>query len=111
MAAYTSRLTRVNPEKITQDSLHEAAEYFVAKLLPVIPRSLRKGKHMRDYIKIEVSDEEITVYFENTAFYWRFIENGTVKITATHFVEGTWQQQKEKIEDIMTQKLMNELEG
>ncbi|MGL4335238.1 MAG: HK97-gp10 family putative phage morphogenesis protein [Lactococcus garvieae] len=111
MADYTSRLARVDPVKITKESLQEAAEYFVARLLPAIPRSLRNKKHMKDHVKIEVDEDKVTVYFEGTSYYWRFVENGTSKIRASHFVEGTWQQQKENIEDIMTQKLIKELEG
>ncbi|QSR11481.1 hypothetical protein JZX84_03980 [Lactococcus sp. LG592] len=30
---------------------------------------------------------------------------------AQHFVEGTWQQQKSNVEDIMTKKIIKEMEG
>ena len=66
---------------------------------------------MRDHIKIEITDEKVTIYFDDTSFYWRFIENGTTKIKAVHFVEGTWQQNKEMVQVIMTEKLLKELEG
>ena len=111
MLDYTTRLTEVDPVKITLESLEDAASFFVNKLLPVIPKSLMKKKHMKDHIKIEVSDDKVTVYFEDTAFYWRFIENGTKNIKAEHFVEGTWQQNKSDIENIMTQKLLKKMEG
>ena len=111
MADYTSRLAKVDPQKITLGSLIDAANFFVEKLLPVIPKSLIKKKHMRDHIKIEIADEKVTIYFDDTSFYWRFIENGTTKIKAVHFVEGTWQQNKEMVQDIMTEKLLKELEG
>lgn len=111
MLDYTTRLAQVDPVKVSMQSLNEAASFFVEKLLPVIPKSLMNKKHMRDHIKIEKSDESVTVSFEGTVFYWRFIENGTKDIKAEHFVEGTWQQNKETIMDIMTEKLLKEIEG
>ncbi|MDN5628834.1 MULTISPECIES: HK97-gp10 family putative phage morphogenesis protein [Lactococcus] len=111
MLDYTSRLSQVDPQKVTLESLNEAAQYFVDKLLPNIPRSLMKKKHMKDHIKVDVEDDKVTIYFEDTSFYWRFVENGTVKMKAQHFVEGTWQQQKSNVEDIMTKKIIKEMEG
>lgn len=111
MAAYTSRLTKVNPEKVSKESILEAANFFLEKLIPVIPKSLRNKKHMRDHVKIEVEDDKVIIYFDETSYYWRFAENGTSKIQAVHFVESTWQQNKEMIENIMTQKLLKEMEG
>ena len=111
MLDYTTRLTRVDPETICLDSLIDAADYFAKKLLPNIPRSLMTKKHMRDHLKVKVNDDKVTIYFEGTAFYWRFVENGTSKIRAEHFVEGTWQQNKEAIENIMTQKILKSMEG
>lgn len=111
MLDYTSQLSQVDPEKITLESLEEAAQYFIEKLLPHIPRSLMKKKHMKDHIKVEVKDNEVTISFDGTHFYWRFVENGTANIKAQHFVEGTWQQYRNNIEDIMTQKILKEMEG
>ncbi|MDC0808935.1 HK97-gp10 family putative phage morphogenesis protein [Lactococcus petauri] len=111
MLDYTSRLSQVDPQKVTLESLNEAAQYFVDKLLPNIPRSLMKKKHMKDHIKVDVEDDKVTIYFEDTSFYWRFVENGTVNMKAQHFVEGTWQQQKSNVEDIMTKKIIKEMEG
>lgn len=111
MLDYTTRLARVDPIQITIDSLKDAAEYFVEKLLPNIPKSLFKKKHIRDQLKIEVQDDKVSIYFEDTAYYWRFVEHGTNKIKAEHFVEGTWQQNSNEVEKIMTQKIMNAMEG
>ena len=111
MLDYTTTLTRVDPVKVTKESLLEAAEFFVEKLLPNIPESLRKKKHMKDHIKIEVKEDVVTVYFENTAYYWRFIENGTKNIKAEHFVEGTWEQFGKEIETIMSKSLLEKMEG
>ncbi|MCO7180448.1 HK97 gp10 family phage protein [Lactococcus formosensis] len=111
MLDYTSQLAKVDPEKVTLESLDEAAQFFVEKLLPNIPRSLMKKKHMRDHIKIEVGEDMVSISFEDTSFYWRFVENGTVNMKAQHFVEGTWQQQKNNVENIMTKKIIKEMEG
>lgn len=111
MLDYTSQLAKVDPEKVTLESLDEAAQFFVEKLLPNVPRSLMKKKHMRDHIKIEVGEDRVSISFEDTSFYWRFVENGTVNMKAQHFVEGTWQQQKSNVEDIMTKKIIKEMEG
>ncbi|WP_285122493.1 HK97-gp10 family putative phage morphogenesis protein [Lactococcus petauri] len=111
MLDYTSQLAKVDPEKVTLESLDEAAQFFVEKLLPNVPRSLMKKQHMRDHIKIEVGEDRVSISFEDTSFYWRFVENGTVNMKAQHFVEGTWQQQKSNVEDIMTKKIIKEMEG
>lgn len=111
MLDYTTTLTRVDPVKVTKESLLEAAEFFVEKLLPNIPESLRKKKHMKDHIKIEVKEDVVTVYFQNTAYYWRFIENGTKNIKAEHFVEGTWEKFGKEIETIMSKSLLEKMEG
>lgn len=111
MSKHFGKLAKVDPEKISKESLEEAANFYMEKLIPNIPVSLFDKKHARDQVKVEVVDDGIEVVFEGTAFYWRFIENGTVNIKATHFKQGTWEQNKEKIQDIMTRKLLEELEG
>ncbi|NCB82636.1 MAG: HK97 gp10 family phage protein [Bacilli bacterium] len=111
MLDYTTRLAQVNIDKVSIESLENAASFFVEKLLPNIPKSLMNKKHMKDHVKIEIGDDRVTVYFEDTSFYWRFIENGTSIIQAEHFVEGTWQQHKETIQDIMSNELLKEMKG
>lgn len=111
MLDYTTRLAQVNFDKVSIESLENAASFFVEKLLPNIPKSLMNKKHMKDHVKIEIGDDRVTVYFEDTSFYWRFIENGTSKMQAEHFVEGTWQQHKETIQDIMSNELLKEMKG
>ncbi|EDP67308.1 hypothetical protein CAT7_07448 [Carnobacterium sp. AT7] len=109
MSKHFGKLVKVDVEKISLDSLQEAAEYYVEKMIPNIPVSLMKKKHAKDHIKVEIQDEQVAVIFEDTAFYWRFIENGTVNLKAQHFASGTWEQNQEKIQDIMTKKLIEEL--
>lgn len=109
MAKHFGELSKVDVEKISRESIKEAAEYYVEKMIPKIPKSLINKKHARDQLIVEVQDNQIVVRFEDTAFYWRFLENGTNKLKAQHFASGTWEQNKGKIEDIMTKKLIKEL--
>ncbi|MEQ7092079.1 HK97-gp10 family putative phage morphogenesis protein [Enterococcus gallinarum] len=107
MADILGELSRVDPVKVSLESLEEAANFYVEKMLPRIPKSLMKRKHMRDHIKVLIEKDRVRVAFEDTAFYWRFPENGTTKQKAQHFASGTYEQNKNKIEDIMTQKIMD----
>lgn len=109
MSKHFGKLAKVDPEKISKESLEAAAEFYIEKLIPNIPVSLFKKKHAKDQVKVEVVDDGINVVFEDTAFYWRFLENGTTNMKAVHFKAGTWDQNKEKIQDIMTNKLIEEL--
>lgn len=111
LADYFGELSKVDPKKLSLESLEDAASFYLEKLLPRIPRSLMKKKHMKDQIKVVVEDERVKVQFDGTAFYWRFAENGTVNQKAQHFASGTYEQYKEKIEDIMTKKIINSWEG
>ncbi len=111
LADYFGELSRVDPKKISLESLEDAASFYLEKLLPRIPRSLLKKKHMKDQIKVVVEDDQVKVQFDGTAFYWRFAENGTTKQKAQHFASGTYEQNKEKIEEIMTRKILDLWEG
>lgn len=110
MASHFGQLSKVDMKKITLNSLEAAADYYVAKLLPVIPKSLLKKKHARDHVVISVEKEKVVVRFEDTSFYWRFVENGTVKIKAQHFARRSWETNRSEIEKIMTKKILKELE-
>lgn len=111
MADFLGNLSKVDPKKLSLDALEEAASFYLEKLLPRIPKSLLKKKHMREQIKVVVEDDRVKVQFEDTSFYWRFAENGTSKQRAQHFASGTYEQNKEKIEEIMTRKILNLWEG
>ncbi|KAF1295185.1 hypothetical protein BAU15_05380 [Enterococcus sp. JM4C] len=111
MADYLSNLSKVNPNKLTIDSLEKAASFYLKQLLPNIPKSLRTKKHMKDHIKVIVEDEQVKVVFEDTAFYWRFAENGTVNQKAQHFASGAYETNKGQIEEIMTKKIIELWEG
>ncbi|EOF36588.1 HK97 gp10 family phage protein [Enterococcus faecalis EnGen0101] len=110
MANHLGTIAEVT-EEITKESLEEAANFYLNKLLPKVPKSLLKKKHMQDQLKVEVTNEGVEVVFEDTAFYWRFAENGTVNQKAQHFASGTFEQYKSQIEMIMTKKIMNKMKG
>lgn len=103
---YLGNLSKVDPIKLSLESLEEAANFYLKQLLPNIPKSLLKKKHMRDQIKVVVENDQVKVQFDSTAFYWRFAENGTTKQKAQHFASGTYEQNKERIEEIMTKKIL-----
>lgn len=111
MSDYLGNLAKVDPVKLSLESLEDAANFYTQKLVPMVPKSLLKKKHMADHVKVEVLDDRVTVSFEGTAFYWRFVENGTVNQKGQHFASGTFEQNKTEIEDLMTKKIIELWEG
>ena len=111
MADYLGTLAQVDPTKLSLESLTDAASFFVEQLLPQIPRSLLKKKHMADQVKVVIEEDRVQVVFEETAYYWRFAENGSVNKKAQHFASGTFEQNKDQIEKIMTQQILDLWEG
>ncbi|OJG57021.1 hypothetical protein RV08_GL002256 [Enterococcus mundtii] len=106
MADYLGNLAKVDPKQISMESLEEAANFYLKNLMPNIPKSLIKKEHMKDHVKVVIDKDSVKVQFEDTAFYWRFAENGTTNQKAQHFASGTYEQNKERIEDIMTKKIL-----
>ncbi|HAP3325120.1 TPA: HK97 gp10 family phage protein [Enterococcus faecalis] len=111
MADYLGTLVQVDPTKLSLESLTDAANFYREQLLPKIPKSLLKKKHMADQVKVIIEDDQVQVAFEDTAFYWRFAENGTVNQKAQHFASGTFEQNKDQIEKIMTQQILDLWKG
>lgn len=111
MADYLGTLAQVDPTKLSLESLTDAANFYREQLLPKIPKSLLKKKHMADQVKVIIEDDQVQVAFEGTAFYWRFAENGTKNQKAQHFTSGTFEQNKDQIEKIMTQQILDLWEG
>lgn len=110
MSDHLGTLSNISGQ-IALEALEEAASFFVDKLVPNIPKSLLKKEHMKDHVAVEIKDDEVLVSFEDTNFYWRFAENGTVNQRAQHFASGTFEQNKNRIEDIMTKKILDEMRG
>lgn len=107
MADYLGKLSEVDPEKLTIDSLQTAANFYLEQLIPKIPKSLLKKKHMADQVKVIVEKNQVKVAFDDTTFYWRFAENGTINQRAQHFASGTYQQNRMTIEQLMTKDILN----
>jgi HK97 gp10 family phage protein len=109
-------LIKVN-KTVELDVLEEAAEYFVKKLKPKIPRSNQGGKHLRDALKVVVHDDHVSVEFEDWAYYWHLVEHGHKKasgkgkIKGRHFVQNTFDAEGEKIADIMANKILDKMGG
>lgn len=111
MASKLAKMSDVNQD-VAMESLEDAANYYVARLTPNVPKSLIGSGHMRDHLKVVVEDETIKVAFDKTAYYWRFVENGTGGKhgqRAQNFARGTYSQNRVNIEKIMTQKILNKL--
>lgn len=111
MADYLGKLSQVDHKKVSIQSLELAANFYMKQLIPRIPKSLLRKKHMAQQVKIVIAEDQVKVVFEDTAFYWRFAENGTVNQRAQHFASGTYEQNKTKIEQLMTEKIMELWKG
>ncbi|NSM89513.1 HK97 gp10 family phage protein [Enterococcus faecalis] len=111
MADYLGKLSQVDPVNVSMDSLEKAANFYMEKLLPNIPKSLFRKKHAADQVYVVIEDDQVKVVFGPTAFYWRFVENGTVNQRAQHFASGTFERNKNEIEGIMTKKIIEMWEG
>ncbi|SLN00262.1 conserved hypothetical protein TIGR01725 [Brachybacterium faecium] len=109
MADYLGTISDISESNIGLSSLKAAADYYVDKLIPRIPKSLMKKKHMREHVKVVIEDEQIRVVFEDTAFYWRFAENGTVNQKAQRYASNTYVQYRSNIENLMSEKILKEL--
>ena len=111
VADYLGKIMRADPQKVSIESLTNAANFYTEKLIPKIPKSLMKKEHMRDHVKVVVEEDQVKVVFDDTAFYWRFVENGTPNQRAQHFASGTFEQYREQIEKLMTEQIMKLQEG
>ncbi len=109
-------LARVN-KKVEIDVLEEAAEYFVKKLRPRIPKSNQSGKHLRDLLEIVVKDDVVQVVFDDEGWYWHLAEHGHKKrggkgrVKGRHFVQNTWDAEGDKVADIMANKILKKIGG
>jgi HK97 gp10 family phage protein len=109
-------LIKVN-KKVELEVLEQAAEYFVKKLRPRIPKSSQSGKHLRDALKVVVHNDHVSVEFEDWAYYWHLVEHGHKKasgrgkIKGRHFVQNTFDAEGEKIADIMANKILDKMGG
>lgn len=110
MADYLGTLSNIKKE-VSLNALEKAADFYLEKLKPNIPTSVLNKKHMNNQINVEVRNSEVVVIFDEEAFYWRFVENGTVNQKAQHFASGTYEQNKKQIERIMQEKIIRSWEN
>jgi HK97 gp10 family phage protein len=109
-------LLKVN-KTVELDVLEEAAEYFVRKLRPRIPKSDLRGNHLRDALKVVVHSDHVSVEFEDWAFYWHLAEhghkkaNGKGKIKGRHFVQNTFDAEGNKVAEIMANEIVKKMGG
>ncbi|EAC7998116.1 hypothetical protein HU17_00080 [Listeria monocytogenes] len=103
------RLSKINNHTILL-TLEEAAIYFANVLRPNIPRANRNSKHLNTLINVKIEDNQVIVYFESDGFYWRFVEHGSVHQRAQNFIKSTYMSNRDKIEKIMTNKILKKLE-
>lgn len=103
-------------KRVELDVLEEAANYFVEKLKPRIPRTNRNKKHLADGLKVVVLDDMVQVVFEGDFFYWHLVEHGHKKVNGgkvkgVHMVQNTFDSDGNKIADIMANKIIKKMEG
>lgn len=109
-------LMNVN-EKVALDVLEEAANYFVKKLKPKIPRSKANKRHLQDALKVVVQKDMVQVVFEDWAGYWHLVEHGhrvgstRKKVKGKHFVRNTMDAEGKKIAEMLTSKIIKKMEG
>lgn len=111
MADFLGNISKVDMRKVTMESLEEAANFYLEQLKPNIPKSKYSKEHMRDHVSVTVNDDSVAVAFDDEAYYWRFVENGTPKQKAQLFASKTYKKNREKIEAIMVKKIQQTWEG
>lgn len=108
-------LLNVN-KKVELDVLEQAANYFVEKLKPRIPKSAKNKIHLRDTLKVVVKEDMVQVIFDDNTFYWHLVEHGHKKVNGgkvkgAHMVQNTFDADGEKIAGIMSQKIIKKMGG
>lgn len=103
-------------QRVTLEALEEAASYFVNKLMPKIPKSIKNKKHLKDTLKIIVVNDMIQVIFDDESFYWHLVEHGHKsstgrRVKGRHFVRNTIDAESEKISQIMLEKISKKIGG
>lgn len=103
-------------EEVGLDVLEEAANYFVEKLRPAIPRG-QADVHLQDELKVVVKSDMVQVTFSDKAWYWHLAEHGHKKaggkgrVKGLHFVRNTVDAHGDKLAQMMADKIINRMEG
>ncbi|MFT8459960.1 MAG: HK97-gp10 family putative phage morphogenesis protein [Liquorilactobacillus ghanensis] len=100
------QLNQIKIDKsVAQESLKQAADFYLEQLKPSIPTWAKGMHHAKNDVSVKVNDDNVQVIFGDKSYYWWFVENGTSKQRAQHFARNTLEQNKNKIEQIMAQKI------
>lgn len=106
-------------EAIKKKALTKAGEMVKQSMEKKAPRSDLSRPHMADNIKVSDLKKEDGMDFirigpdkgDNTIFYYsKFTEWGTTKIPAQHWAEKSLQENKNKINDVISEELQRGLE-
>lgn len=84
----------------------EAAEFYVQKLLPNIPKS-KRTKHMANDVHVTVTNGEVQVRIAE--WYWRFPEKGTIHQKATNYARNTLKNSSKQIAEMMQKRIIKEM--
>ena len=109
-------LLNVN-QRVSLRALEKAANYFVTKLRPRIPKSKANKQHLKNSLKVVVKNDVVQVVFEDNAWYWHLVEhghkkaNGKGRVRGRHFVRNTMDAENEKISNIMLDEIINRMGG
>lgn len=108
-------ITKVDGE-FTLDVLEEVAKYFADKLRANIPVGYG-DTHLRDELIVRVHKDRVSVEFSDKGWYWYLAEHGHAKVggkgrvKGLHFVRNTMDAEKEKIEQMLLDKIIKKMEG
>lgn len=100
-------------ETVRKEAIQAAANAYGEALIQntrdaVITPSANKKTHVWEdvsYQKDQYPDGSVDIGFNKYGYYYRFINNGTKTITGKHFVEHTYDQTKEQMQEVMAEKL------
>lgn len=103
-------------EEVELEVLEEAANFFAEKLADAIP--IGSGtQHLKNEIEVKVKGDMVQVIFSDKAWYWSLADkghkkpNGRGRVKGLHFTKKTIDTYRDKIADMMAQKMINRMEG
>ena len=87
MADYLGTLAQVDPTKLSFRIITRCCKFFCRAVTTsnTWDKLLKKSIWL-DQVKVVIEEDRVQVVFEETAYYWRFAENGSVNQKAQHFV-------------------------
>jgi HK97 gp10 family phage protein len=102
-------------KNVEMDVLEDAADYFVKKLRPRIPRTNRNKQHLINNLKVVVKGDRVSVEFEDASWYWFLAEHGHKKaggrgrVKGQHFFRNTFDAEGDKITEMMANKIIKKM--